>query len=47
MQVWDHLHLSRNTSAKPDKIVHLGAKMIYVYKDMKIVFVDEKVSDVQ
>ena len=32
---------------KPDKIVHLGAKMIYVYKDMKIVFQDEKVSDVQ
>jgi hypothetical protein len=32
---------------KPDKIVHLGSKMIYVYKDMKIVFVDEKVSDVQ
>jgi hypothetical protein len=32
---------------RPDKIVHLGAKMIYVYKDMKIVFVDGKVSDVQ
>jgi hypothetical protein len=32
---------------KPDKIVRLGAKMIYVYKDMKIVFQDEKVSDVQ
>jgi len=32
---------------KPDKIVHLGSKMIYVYKDMKVVFMDEKVSDVQ
>lgn len=32
---------------KPEKIVNLGAKKIYVYKDMKIVFVDEKVSDVQ
>ncbi len=32
---------------RPDKIIHLGAKMIYVYKDMKIVFMDEKVSDVQ
>jgi hypothetical protein len=32
---------------RPDKIVNLGAKKIYVYKDMKIVFVDEKVSDVQ
>lgn len=32
---------------KPDKIVNLGSKMIYVYKDMKIIFVDNKVSDVQ
>ena len=32
---------------RPDKIVNLGSKKIYVYKDMKIVFVDEKVSDVQ
>jgi len=31
----------------PDKVVKLGAKEIYVYKDMKIVFVDGKVSDVQ
>jgi hypothetical protein len=32
---------------KPDKIVNLGSKMIYVYKDMKIIFVEGKVSDVQ
>jgi hypothetical protein len=32
---------------KPDKIVNLGSKMIYVYKDMKIIFIDNKVSDVQ
>lgn len=31
----------------PDKIVKLGTKEIYVYKDMKVVFVDGKVSDVQ
>ncbi len=31
----------------PEKIVNLGPKKIYVYKDMKIVFVDDKVSDVQ
>lgn len=31
----------------PGKIINLGSKMIYVYKDMKIVFVDGKVSDVQ
>jgi hypothetical protein len=32
---------------RPDKIINLGAKKVYVYKDMKIVFVDEKVADVQ
>ena len=32
---------------QPDKIVRLGAKQIYVYKDMRLVFVSGKVSDVQ
>lgn len=32
---------------RPDKIINLGAKKVYVYKDMKIVFVDDKVADVQ
>jgi hypothetical protein len=32
---------------KPDKIVNLGAKQIYVYKDLKVTFKDGKVSDVQ
>jgi len=32
---------------QPDKVVKLGAKQIYVYKDMRIVFVNGKVSDVQ
>jgi len=31
----------------PDKIVDLGAKKIYVYKDLKITFIDGKVSDIQ
>lgn len=31
----------------PDKVIKLGAKEVYVYKDMKVVFVDGKVSDVQ
>jgi hypothetical protein len=31
----------------PEKRVDLGAKQIYVYKDLKITFVDGKVSDVQ
>ncbi len=32
---------------KPDKIVNLGSKQIYVYKDLKVTFVNGKVSDVQ
>jgi hypothetical protein len=32
---------------QPQKVVDLGAKKIYVYKDMKITFTDGKVSDVQ
>jgi len=32
---------------KPERIVDLGAKVTYVYKDMKVIFVDGKVSDVQ
>ena len=31
----------------PDKIVDLGAKQIYVYKDMKVIFKDHQVADVQ
>lgn len=32
---------------KPANIIDLGAKVTYVYKDMKIIFVDGKVADVQ
>lgn len=32
---------------KPDKIVNLGPKTTYVYKDMKVVFQDGKVADIQ
>jgi hypothetical protein len=32
---------------KPEKIVDLGAKQIYVYKDLKVTFANGKVSDVQ
>lgn len=31
----------------PEKIVNLGAKQIYVYKDLKVTFLNGKVSDVQ
>jgi hypothetical protein len=32
---------------KPEKIVNLGAKQLYIYKDMKVTFVNGKVEDVQ
>jgi hypothetical protein len=32
---------------KPEKIVNLGAKQIFVYRDLKVTFLDGKVSDVQ
>jgi hypothetical protein len=32
---------------KPEKIVNLGAKKIYIYKDLKVTFVNGKVSDVK
>lgn len=32
---------------EPDKIVNLGPKVTYVYRDMKVIFQDGKVSDVQ
>lgn len=36
-----------NALGKPEKVVHLGPKTIYTYKDLKITFLDGKVSDVQ
>lgn len=32
---------------RPERIVDLGSKVTYVYKDMKVIFVDGKVADVQ
>lgn len=32
---------------KPDKFFNVGAKQIYVYKDVKVTFIDGKVNDVQ
>jgi len=32
---------------KPDKIVNLGTKQLYIYKDMKVTFINGKVADVQ
>lgn len=32
---------------QPEKMVNLGSKQIYVYKDLKVTFIDGKVTDVQ
>ncbi|MGB8837966.1 MAG: hypothetical protein WCC67_14535, partial [Candidatus Acidiferrales bacterium] len=32
---------------QPDKIINLGAKQIFVYKDLKVTFVKGKVTDAQ
>jgi hypothetical protein len=32
---------------QPEKMVNLGGKQIYIYKDLKITFSNGKVSDVQ
>src|ERR1700690_4416990 len=37
----------KNAIGVPDKIINLGAKQIYVYKDIKVTFLNGKVSDVQ
>ena len=37
----------KKTLGNPDKIVDLGPKQVYVYKDIKVVFQNNQVSDVQ
>ena len=37
----------KKSLGNPDKIVDLGAKQIYVYKDLKVVFLNDQVFDVQ
>jgi hypothetical protein len=37
----------RSIQGEPQKIVDLGSKQIYIYKDLKITFTDGKVSDIQ
>jgi hypothetical protein len=32
---------------QPDKIINLGTKQIYVYKDLKVTFMKGKVTDAQ
>jgi len=37
----------KSALGNPEKIVNLGAKQIYVYKDLKVTFMNGKVADVQ
>ena len=37
----------KQSLGNPDKIVDLGTKQIFIYKDMKVILIDGKVSDVQ
>lgn len=37
----------RRALGAPERVIDLGAKIIWAYKDLKVVFVDGKVSDVQ
>lgn len=37
----------KQSLGNPDKIVDLGPKQVFVYKDMKVILIDGKVSDVQ
>jgi hypothetical protein len=37
----------KQSLGNPDKIVDLGAKQVFIYKDLKVILVDGKVSDVQ
>ena len=37
----------KKSLGNPDKIVDLGSKQMFIYKDMKVVFLNSQVSDVQ
>jgi hypothetical protein len=47
IQIGQTLQDVESALGPPEKKVDLGARQIYVYKDLKITFVDGKVSDVQ
>jgi hypothetical protein len=37
----------KQSLGNPDKIIDLGSKQVFIYKDLKVILVDGKVSDVQ
>jgi len=47
VQLGDTIDQVKAALGPPEKIVDLGQKQIYVYKDLKITFVNGKVADVQ
>ena len=47
IQIGQSIDQVKAALGQPEKIVDLGKKQIYVYKDLKITFIDGKVSDVQ
>jgi hypothetical protein len=47
IQLGQTVDQAKSALGQPEKIVDLGKKQIYVYKDLKVTFVDGKVSDVQ
>lgn len=47
IQIGETLQDVESALGQPEKKVDLGGKQIYVYKDLKITFMDGKVSDVQ
>jgi hypothetical protein len=47
IQIGQSPELVKSLLGAPEKVVDLGEKKIFVYKDMKVVFQNDKVSDVQ
>ncbi|HXX17936.1 MAG TPA: hypothetical protein VEJ46_00900 [Candidatus Acidoferrum sp.] len=47
IQIGQTLDQVQAVLGQPDKIVNLGSKQIYVYKDIKVTFVNGKVTDAQ
>jgi hypothetical protein len=47
IQIGQTIDQVKSILGQPEKTVDLGKKQIYVYKDLKITFIDGKVSDVQ
>lgn len=47
IQLGEPIDQVQSALGAPEKVVNLGSKVIYVYKDLKVTFIDGKVADVQ